>query len=263
MELVETTYAGISYLHVPEWTASGIFHGFIGRDLDVKEHTEGWYAGFGRGNNLALLKQIHGRDIAVYRGNPAPSEIPEADAWLAETATETLPCALGIKTADCFPVLLMSRKPFLVAAAHCGWRGAVQDLLGETIAQLIARGASPATIELAIGPGAQACCYEISADVAEEFYRADAKAWQACSNTAAAQIAGRPEVVIRAGNSLFSDIRRLLINQATSCGVVPAHIAATDACTICNSRFFSFRREKEYSGRQLSFISTAVAQKVS
>src|SRR5512141_911446 len=81
---------------------------------------------------LLLLKQVHGATVveAPWNGSPeADASVAIGPGWL-----------LGIKTADCLPVLLVDPRRGLVAAAHAGWRGTAAGVAARAVAALVARG---------------------------------------------------------------------------------------------------------------------------
>ncbi|CAN0579835.1 unnamed protein product, partial [Ectocarpus sp. 12 AP-2014] len=97
-------------------------------------------------NALVGLNQVHSaRAILV----DAPhDDIPDADALV--TATPGL--VLTVLTADCQPVLFADRKAGVVAAAHAGWRGALDGVLDATIDTMEQAGARRTDIVAVIGP---------------------------------------------------------------------------------------------------------------
>ena len=154
-----------------------------------------------------------------------------------------------IKTADCVPVLVSAPEKKLFAAAHCGWRGTVAGLLPSLLQRILQLGAKPEEIALALGPSAGVCCYEISADVADEFISAAASLAPEC----AAKVP--PKVIVESDSGLLrANIRALLFAQATALGLRSAQIQSYPHCTICDHEFFSFRRQKGNCSRQVSLI---------
>jgi YfiH family protein len=188
---------------------------------------EGFEHGFGTRDSeisqdqMASLRQIHSSVIfAVDR----PGCAGEGDALV--TANQGL--ALSVRTADCYPILLADTKTFAVAAIHAGWRGTAAGIVKEALSRMRELyGTEPGNILAAIGPGIGGCCYEVGEDVARRF---------------GLERAGRVDLV--------SINRQMLIDS----GVPDSHIEVTSLCTFCDSRFYSFRREKENAGRMISFI---------
>ena len=86
---------------------------------------------------------------------------PVADAMVTATANH----ALAILTADCVPVLFAAQAAGLVGAAHAGWRGAVDGVLGATIGMMVDKGSSPQQITAVIGPSIQQANYQVGDDL--------------------------------------------------------------------------------------------------
>jgi YfiH family protein len=148
---------------------------------------------------LALAEQVHGTTVVRAR----PGTLPVADAlW-----TDAQDAWIGIRTADCVPVLLSSEDGARVAAVHSGWRGTAARIAGAAVATLAREGVRPqalrAAIERSIGP----CCYEVSEDLAGRF----ADAFGA-------------EVVRRNGPRPHLDLRLAVRRTLVQAGVPETHI---------------------------------------
>ncbi len=261
MNFKEGNISGVlSVTQVEEWTS--LFHGFgdrtgnfpvVGERIDISA----WET-LNTGLQLLVLNQEHGKRIVSLTGNIASEEIekfvstpPSADAWICSLkvlSEHKLAC--GIRCADCFPILIRSKTTDYVAAVHCGWRGAQSGLLLDVITQLARLGAQQRELEVVIGPGAQARSYEIQEDVAAKLDMA----FEFVNFPTSTNI---PEPVVKRDGKIFAALPNVLAAQAVFAGVPRTSILMSDECTIENSRYFSFRREKEEAGRQLSFIAAA------
>jgi YfiH family protein len=73
--------------------------------------------------------------------------------------------SIGVRTADCVPILLEDAEAGVVAALHAGWRGTFSDICGEGVRKMIAKGADASRIVAAIGPSICQNCYEVGKDV--------------------------------------------------------------------------------------------------
>ncbi|MFN8389329.1 MAG: polyphenol oxidase family protein [Bdellovibrionota bacterium] len=256
MKIVERCLGGLSVWQVDSWLKARIFHGFLGGDLDVKERIGDPELflpeeACGAANLPVLqLRQVHSADISEASRSESRDLLLHprtGDGWFAKSLLNADPSAvLGVRTADCFPVLLwgVSGEHLLVAALHCGWRGTVAELLPRAIDALTERGTSRSTIEVAIGPGARGCCYEIGEDVLAQLPTTHG-------------VGDEQELVVRRSGKIFCHLPALLRAQARGCSVEDDRISEVECCTICDPRFFSYRRQKAHSGRQLSFICTS------
>jgi YfiH family protein len=146
---------------------------------------------------------------------------------------------IGVRTADCVPILLVDAETRSVAAIHAGWRGTAANIVGRTVEHMAhAFQTNPLHIFAAIGPAIGGCCYEVGFDVAAQF------------NGILPEVA--PDGQKRVRLDLAEANRRLLL----SAGVPYAQVYPSRFCTFCNSDdFFSYRREQANPGRMISFIS--------
>ena len=178
-----------------------------------------------------LLRQVH--SAVCLRVDRVPRERPAGDALL--TATPGL--LLAIRTADCLPILIVDPRRPAVAAVHAGWRGTALAVSARTVQALARDFASrPEELEVAIGPGIGACCYQVGPEVARQF-----GAWL-------------PELAEAAG-PVRLDLAEVNRRQLIQAGVPPANLHVGAACTACSAaEFCSFRRERSKAGRMLAAI---------
>jgi polyphenol oxidase len=166
---------------------------------------------------LRLAKQVHGADLIEVGRESAPVA-GEADVLLTREPGVTI----GILTADCTPVVVVGSES--VSIAHAGWRG-------------LAAGAVQAAVEAVgepraayVGPSIRACCYEVGSEVIEAF------------EERGLPIAGTDRV--DPGAAAVAALR----------GAGVEEIAASDGCTSCDPRYFSYRRDG-VTGRQGAFVT--------
>jgi YfiH family protein len=176
------------------------------------------------GPPVAWARQVHGSDVAL---PDAPGECGAADALLARRPG----LAVAVATADCVPILIGG--PEEVAAVHAGWRGIVSGVVGETVRRM---GTEPGELEAWIGPAIGACCYEVGEDVAAEVVAASGP------EAVAPGRRGRPHLDLSAAG------RR----QLEAAGVGGVHLVV--ACSACDERLWSYRRDGAGVGRNLAFV---------
>lgn len=243
---------GIRYCYVREWLDDGIDHGFLGADLDLlsTQNIARFETAFLPAEKpLYLLHQVHGvqlQDSLPQVPAPAKADRPQADGWFL-SAEQNSHGAFGILTADCSPVLLYCKKTRAVAALHCGWRGALGGLLPLAIERFHDSGCDSADLAMAIGPAASIRNYEVSVDFASQFLQV--------GELLSGPLAVEPKTVREQNGAFFCDVGRLLWLQARRMGLKLEAIAIHPGCTISDSEFFSYRRQKDSSGRQLSYIT--------
>ncbi len=189
-------------------------------------------------DSLATVTQVHGCRVIDVDDSPEVSQLRnlEADAMVGTRIDR----ALGIRTADCVPILVGCRDTGAVAAIHAGWRGIVAGVIPETIDRLIGKGAKGSAMVVAIGPHIGVEAFEVSLEVAAQLDAvapdAEALEWT---------LGSRPRV----------RLSRLVMAQLLAKGITADQMDDFNRCTYSNARdFFSFRRDGSKSGRQMSAI---------
>ena len=114
-------------------------------------------------DSLLTAYQIHSAR-AVEADGPWETR-PEADAVV--TMTPGLAC--GDLSADCAPILLADGQARVVAAAHAGWRGALDGVVEATLQLMEAKGAQRDRVVAAVGPCIAQASYEVGLDFFERF----------------------------------------------------------------------------------------------
>jgi hypothetical protein len=192
--------------------------------------------------SVRLIRQVHGRAVAVARvGAAASADCAEADIIISDDSR----VAVGVRVADCAPILLADRIQGVVGAAHAGWRGAMQDVAGAAArAMRETFGSEPANLIAAIGPSLGSCCGEMGPEVVEEFraaghHEADIGRWFAPGPR------GRPHFDLWLANR----------DQLAGAGVPPGSIHLAALCTKCRPDIFhSYRAAGGSVGRMVGAI---------
>jgi len=177
-------------------------------------------------DQLSIPPQVHGK--RVLRVSKSDSVLPEADGLL----TTDPGVALGITVADCVPVYLLQRELGVAALLHAGREGTMQNICGEALAMIRAEWGALAVagVYAYIGASAGPCCYEVSADIADEF-----------------DGLGLP----RCGRNLdLWGANRLQLERG---GVPSENIVCAEHCTMCMGGYFSYRGMKT-AARNLALL---------
>jgi YfiH family protein len=239
----------------------GVRHGFVGRrggvsegifaslnvglgssddPVLVRENRRRAVEAVAPGATLVTVHQVHSTIVVPVTGAVADADRAHADAMV--TATPGL--ALGILTADCAPILLADAEAGVIGAAHSGWKGALGDIAGATVAAMEALGARREHIRAAIGPCIARASYEVDAGFRDRFL-ADAAAHDGFF------VPGR-------GDRFQFDLEGFVAMRLANSGV--RHVVALGIDTYPDAkRWFSYRRtthkaEPDY-GRQMSVIA--------
>jgi len=206
-------------------TNAGFVHALPERDLTDAE----LLAALGVAH-VAQAKQVHGAHVVDALG--ASDE--EADGIVARAAEGRL--AVGVRVADCVPMLIADEATGDVAAIHAGWRGVVAGVVRAGVQKLQGR-----SIVAAIGPCIGACCFEVGRDVADAIAR---------------ESPGARVIVHGRADKAYVDLRAAVRAQLRALGVRDSHIEDVAGCTQHEERFHSFRRDGANSGRMLAAVVT-------
>jgi YfiH family protein len=247
----------------------------------VERNRQDFLAQIGAKNyTLAPVRQIHSsrtyvvaRDEAgqiKYRFPGVAVAVPTATDSPAGDASMTAEAGilLGVRIADCLPVLLVDSQKRVVAAVHAGWRGALARVIEKAVGDMRhAFGSDPQRIIAALGPSIRTCCFEVGEEVVEAFHgrfahadkflRAIPRGPGAASDRGAIPFLSdyppghAPEHVPAA----HLDLVAVAEDQLSSAGVKPSNILVADYCTSCRTDlFFSHRKEGGCTGRQMAVI---------
>jgi len=254
--------AEANVVHIPALTAlTGVRHGFFTRNGGSSQGLYGSNnCAFGSDDErsaiarnrdacmrhlgadaLVTVKQKHTADVVRVE---TPWQL--ADAPVADAIVTTRPgLALGILTADCGPILLADGEAGVIAAAHAGWRGAFDGILENTVAAMVALGATPQRITAAVGPCIGQASYEVGPEFVARFVAHD---------PAFARFFTAP----KANGHVHFDLPSFCADRLRAAGLKGVTVQGSDTCA-ADDAFFSYRRsclrgEPDY-GRQLSAIA--------
>ncbi len=209
--------------------------------VNVEENHRRFAASVGYpAGRLFEVTQVHGVAVRVVRSGDAPDAVraEPADALVSAVSG----AVVGVRVADCLPLLLADVRTGAVAAVHGGWRGVAASIVARAVEALVAGGSHPDDLRAAIGPHIRPCCFEVG----EEVVAALERVAEGASFVAAGGARGTPHV----------DLAAVVAAQLHALGVEAAHRDDTGGCTRCEAaRFYSFRRDGAASGRHLAAIA--------
>jgi len=147
---------------------------------------------------------------------------------------------LGVKVADCVPVLIHDMVRDVCAAVHAGWRGTADGIVSRTLEMMFKHYyCDPDDLVIAIGPAIRWCCYEIGEDVLN----------------AVRSASGKGEYFMKRNDVLCLDLPSANRAQTLNMGVPGENIWMSGECTYCDhERFYSYRYSRFVFGNQGGFI---------
>lgn len=189
--------------------------------------------------------QVHGVHIAVV-DRP---DLTRADLEGVDALVTTLPgCAIGVRTADCVPILLYDPKRRVVAAVHSGWKGTVQRISQKTLFLMNQEfGCRPEDIRAALGPAIGPASFQVGEEVVQFFKEQNFPLddiWNFRPGFSSVPMLDGHHIDLFKAN-------RWLLEEA---GVPAACIQVAGIDTYTDSAFYSARREGMDCGRTISSI---------
>ncbi len=115
---------------------------------------------------LVLAEQVHGDGIALIRKKEAgrgvfkKDYIPQCDALIILEKG----VFLGVRTADCVPIVFCDPVKKITAVAHCGWKGTLKRLVQKVLLCFQEQGSHLDEVQVSLGPCIGSCCYDVSGD---------------------------------------------------------------------------------------------------
>jgi polyphenol oxidase len=181
------------------------------------------------------LAQVHGR--VIVQASPQTDTDTRADGLCTAEAN----VALAVLAADCVPILMAEKNARAVGAAHAGWRGTCFGIGASLVSELGQFGHAPSSLLAAIGPAIGPCCFEIGPEVVRQMR----EVFGADSPFITSHEDGK-------GHADLWELNKLVLVQS---GIPENNIDILRLCTVCDSRFYSHRRDAGITGRQAGVIA--------
>jgi YfiH family protein len=212
---------------------------------NIAENRRRFLSLFDRNYTLATAWQVHENAVKIVRSIEDAAKTEERFDALVSDLQGVL---VGVKTADCVPVLIGDPRTGAFAAVHAGWRGTVESIVVNAVKKLRNEfGSRPEDMVCAIGPAAACNSYEVGTDVIDAF-------------SSRFSTGGKYFVPTRAGHA-FVDLHAANKDQLIASGVAEGKIFTAPFSTIERpDLFFSYRLEKKRygkTGRLMSVIGRA------
>ena len=179
--------------------------------------------------NIAIPFQTHSNNIKVVNEN---STYNNTDGLVSYGSKKIL----TLLTADCVPIFIYDKIKKNISLIHSGWRGLSSGIFFNAMDMLIKANNNIKDFKFVMGPSIKKCCYEVDIKVYSKF---DKKFYE-----------------LKNDGKAMLDLQSILLNQILSYGVSSSNVLIDSECTKCScKKFFSYRREKEKSGRMLSIFN--------
>ena len=211
-------------------------------DENIFENRRRFLQVFGNKFELATAWQVHGDDVKFVK---TVKDAKEGNSKFDALISNLDNVLVGVKTADCVPILIGDVATKAFAAVHAGWRGTVSSIVKKAIKKMREEfGTKAENLVCAIGAAATCKNYEIGQDVIDAFSENFPNSEHLFTPT-------------RQNHALI-DLHLANQEQLLAIGGIPENIYIAPFCTMERTDlFFSYRQEKKRygkTGRLLSVI---------
>ena len=189
--------------------------------------------------------QVHGVKVAIVdRPDMTREDLEGYDALM----TDRPGVAIGVRTADCVPILLYDSVREVVAAVHSGWKGTVQRIVQKTIfAMRNHYGTVEADIKAVIGPSIGPDSFQVGEEVVQHFKNQGfplEKIWFFNEGEGSSEMYHGHHIDLWEANQWLLEQSGVLKDNIQVCGID----------TYTDPSFYSARREGVNCGRIISAI---------
>ena len=183
-------------------------------------------------NRIVFPKQIHSAAVKTIE-NSETNYLSSLKNYKVDALITKLPnIFLGIKTADCVPILLFDESQDIIAAIHSGRKGTQMHIARKTVLKMINKyDVEPPNLKIFLGPAITTKHYPVDKQTFHEFE----------------QSTQTPQ------NFPHINIKKEITNDFLDLGVKKNNIENIDICTYENKNYFSYRKSKT-NKRQISLI---------
>ena len=194
-----------------------------------------------KNTSIQWFEQVHGDHVA---------EITQVSkhAIVADAAiTRKKNVCLAIMTADCLPILFISKKGDEIAAIHGGWRPLASDIIKKTINKMKTQ---PAELYAWLGPCISQSAFEVGSEVKNEFVKQNNIFDSAFIPQKSRQ--SNEHERTQKKDKYLADLQKIARLQLQQIGVI--NISALTDCTFSNTnKYYSYRKHAT-TGRMASLI---------
>lgn len=193
-------------------------------------------------DSLNFLHQTHSDQGIVITDEPDTTSFSQSPScnflFEGDYLITNKKIALGVLTADCLPIVMYDKVHHALAVVHAGWRGSVQEIAIKVVVHMErVFGTRPEHVSVLFGPSAKNCCYTVTHEFRDHL----------------APFSWADRTMQKIGAHYHFDLPLFNVLQLEKVGVKPENIRVSyNVCTICNTNFFSHRRQGVNAGRQMT-----------
>ena len=197
--------------------------------------------------DMVLSRQTHTTNVRKVTETDRGSGIlhPAAYTDVDGLITDIPGICLVTSFADCVPLYFVDPVRKAIGLTHSGWRGTVGKIGKITVEKMQKEfGSDPKNIVAAVGPSICQDCYEVSEEVIERIRENFEPSL------------GEKFFYRKQNGHYQLDLWKMNEEIFLEAGILPEHIAVTNACTHCNPKiFYSHRAMGEQRGNLCAFLA--------
>jgi polyphenol oxidase len=118
-----------------------------------------------KNENLITLNQQHSTNVLCFKNKLLIKNKLSGDAIVSEVKN----IGIGILSADCAPIFFYDPKKKIIAAAHSGWKGALNGIIENTLIKFNESNSKNTDLIAVVGPCINKKNYEVKKDFMEIF----------------------------------------------------------------------------------------------
>ncbi len=190
------------------------------------------------GKQLFYAKQTHSSNIYIIDEDSPEAEYEDIDGFV----TDRKDVVILTQYADCLPIFYFDKDKKVIGLIHAGWRGTDKGIQIEALKKMQEiYNSKYENIIIGIGIGIKKCCYEVGKEFYGNFHSKYDK-----------------EIINKSfeirNEKYFFDLEEFNYNLFLQEGIKKENIIKSNICNYCSDNFFSYRKEKEKSGRNAAII---------
>lgn len=188
-------------------------------------------------SQIYYVEQIHSNRVVYLSSSMSLADLPAADAIV----TDRKDIYIGVRTADCVPILVFDPTQQVVAAIHAGYKGLLTGIIQNTLNLMMQSFSSrPEDLLVTIGPCICVDHYEVGREVIDAFRE---------------RYRERFAFATDANSRLYLDLNQTARMILEDCGVDADNLEDLNLCTYeKHDVFFSYRRQHTAAGRHFNCI---------
>lgn len=186
--------------------------------------------------SINTLKQVHSNKVTRLV-TPIGCELADGDALV----TTQKNVVIGVRVADCLPLLVYDPIGGMVAAVHAGWRGVVSGIIENSLSMMKTCGSIPKNCLVSMGPCICDKCFEVGPEVVCEFKN---------------KFADGSEIIVSGkGDRSFIYLKHAARIILLAAGIPEIQIEINGWCTRCHNDVWPSYRGGDVTLRTLAYIA--------